>query len=109
MSIRLTLGQSVVSDKLEQIRVALDNLAATQPPELVYDEEGNDITDPAVIAAYEQSYGDLRQRIFDSAGADFSTGVSLAGHDTTTIKHPALVACLVNALQIGHTLKWFSS
>ena len=67
--------------RLEQIRVALDNLAALVPPTYVYDEEGNNITDPALITAYEEAYAALRLSIITAAGPDFSTGISLTGYD----------------------------
>lgn len=96
-----------IDTKLEQIRVALDNLAALVPPTHVYDEEGNDITDPALITAYEEAYAALRLSIITAAGPDFSIGISLTGYDPTTISQVALVACLTTTLQIGHTLKWY--
>lgn len=97
--------------KLEQIKEALASLAALVPPTPVYDEDGNDVTasDPDLTAAYEQAYDALRLAIITSAGPDFSAGISLTGYDPETVSQLALTACLTTTLQVGYTLRWFSS
>lgn len=95
--------------RLEQIKEALASLAALVPPTAVYDEDGNDVTDPALTTAYEQVYDALRLAIITSAGPDFSAGISLTGYDPATVGQLALTACLTTTLQVGYTLRWFSS
>lgn len=94
--------------KIQQISVGLDNLAALQPPQHEYDEEGNDITDPAVIAAYEQAYAALRESILTSGGRDFTIGIALAGYDPATVPQAGLTACLTVTLQIATCNKWLA-
>lgn len=95
-----------IPDKIEQVSVGLDNLAALVPPTPEYDEEGNDITDPALIAAYEADYAALRTSIITTGGSDFTTGIALAGYNLETIPQNGLTACLKVTLQILYTLKW---
>lgn len=98
--------------KIQQVSVALDNLAALQPPEHQYDEEGNDITDPAQFdldqTAYEQAYAALRESILTSGGRDFTIGIALAGYDPATVPQAGLTACLTVTLQIATCNKWLA-
>jgi hypothetical protein len=99
--------------KIEQISVALDNLAALrQPPQRTYDLEGNETTDlvqfDAEQRAYDAEYAAMRDQILSNGGTDFSAGIAIAGHNPPTVDRDALTACLKVTLQIGHSIKWFN-
>lgn len=92
--------------RINQLIVALSSLAALTPPEHQYDEEGNDITDPALIATYEQEYSTLRTTILTNGGADFSAGITISGYDPLTVPQLGLTACLKVTLQIAYSARW---
>lgn len=96
-----------IPDKIQQVSVALDNLAAIPQPVPEYDEEGNPT--PAyqdALDQYNADYGTLRDSIIAAGGSDFSVGIALAGYDPATIYQAGLTACLKVTLQILYTLKW---